>query len=91
MIKENQFMSLFENWVLDFENFVRRKGKVKPNKYRAFGYKPPKHVWASVEDGIRYFKMMVGKPPKGSSPQVQQELDLNKDATWRTKKVKGKN
>ena len=27
MIKENQFMSLFENWVLDFENFVRAERK----------------------------------------------------------------
>ncbi|MEO6452796.1 MAG: hypothetical protein ABIN97_01925 [Ginsengibacter sp.] len=31
-------------------------------------------------------QMMVGKPPKDSSPQIQQELNLNKDATWHTKK-----
>jgi hypothetical protein len=29
------------------------------------------HIWASVQDGIRYFRMMVGKPPEGSSPKVQ--------------------
>jgi len=63
---------------------------VPPNKYRAFGYKSPKHIWACVQDGIRYFRMMVGKPPKGSSPKIQQELDLNKDATWHTKKSEGK-
>lgn len=33
--------------------------------------------------------MMVGKPPKGSSPHVQQALDLNKDATGHTKKGEG--
>jgi hypothetical protein len=32
---------------------------------------------------------MVGKPPKGSSPQIQQDLNLNKDATLSTKKGEG--
>jgi multimeric flavodoxin WrbA len=89
MIKENEFMVLFTGWVKDFEHFVQRKGKVSPNKYRAFGYKPPKHLWANVEDGIRYFRMMAGKPAKGSSPQLQQDLDLNRDTTWHTKKGEG--
>jgi hypothetical protein len=26
------------------------------------------------------------KPPKGSSPKIQQDLYLNNDATWHTKK-----
>jgi hypothetical protein len=89
MVNENEFMASFSKWVNDFECFVRQKGKVPPNKYRAFGYKPPKHIWASVEDGIRYFRMMVGKPTKGSSPQIQQDLNLNKDATLSTKKGEG--
>jgi hypothetical protein len=89
MIKEDGFMSSFANWVTAFENFVRQKGKVPPNKYRAYGYEAPSHIWASVEDGVRYFRMMVGKPPKGSSPQIQQELGLNDDATWHTKKGEG--
>lgn len=89
MIRENEFMAPFESWVQNFEAFVRQKGKVPPGKFRAFGYMAPKHIWANVKDGIRYFSMIVGKPPKGSSPQVQQELDLNKDATWHTKKGEG--
>lgn len=89
MVREDEFMTSFLNWVNRFEHFVRQKGKVPPNKYRAFGYQPPKHIWASVKDGIRYFEMMVGKPPKGSSPQIQQELGLNKDATLQTKKGEG--
>ncbi|MEO6488534.1 MAG: hypothetical protein ABIO04_01230 [Ferruginibacter sp.] len=35
---------------------------------------------------IRYFKMRAGKPPHGSSLQILEELGLNKDATWHTKK-----
>lgn len=89
MIKEDEFISTFNTWVKSFAGFVQQKGKVPPNKYRAFGYKPPKHLWASVEDGIRYFRMMVGKAPKGSSPQIQDDLDLNNDATWHTKKGEG--
>jgi multimeric flavodoxin WrbA len=89
MVHETEFMSSFESWVKDFEIFVHQKGKVSPNKFRAFGFKPPKHHWADVQDGIRYFRMMVGKPPKGSSPQIQQELNLNKDATLFTKKGEG--
>ena len=88
-IKEDDFMQTFNNWVNQFAIFVKQKGKVLPNKYRAYGYDPPSHIWASVEDGIRYFKLMVGKPPKGSSPKAQQELGLNKDATWHTKKGEG--
>lgn len=34
--------------------------------------------------------MMIDKPPKGPSPQIQQDLDLNKDATLHTKKSEGK-
>ena len=49
----------------------------------------PVFIWANVQDGIRYFKMMVGKAPKNSSPKIQDNLGLNKDATWHTKKGEG--
>ena len=89
VINDNEFMKEFEIWVNDFEKFVDRKGKVQAGKYRAYGYKPPSHIWANVQDGIRYFEMMVGKPPKNSSVAKQQQLGLNKDATWHTKKGEG--
>ena len=53
MITEDQFMQRFQNRVNEFS--ISQKGKVKPNKYRAYGYKPPKHYWAGIKDGIRYF------------------------------------
>ncbi len=89
MIHEKAFMAAFDKWVANFEAFVRQKGKVPPNQYRAYGYTPPPQIWAHVEDGIRYFRLMVGKAPKGSSPRIQEELGLNRDATWQTKKGEG--
>ncbi len=90
MIEEEKFMQAFDNWTIAFTEFVRRKGKVKPNKYRAYGYEPPPHFAANIKDGIRYFKMMICHPPKNSSPEKQQKLKLNKDATLQTKKGEGK-
>jgi hypothetical protein len=90
MITENSFMIGFYTWIKDFTSFIQTKGKVQPNKYRAYGYKSPGHFWANIEDGIRYFKMMVGKAPEGSSPRVQEDLGLNKDAIMHTKKGEGK-
>jgi len=62
---------------------------MKPNRYRAFGYQPPPHFWASIKDGIRYFRMMIGKPPKHSSVYLQEKLNLIDDATSQTKKGEG--
>lgn len=90
MINEDEFMQTFEEWVTQFATFVQSKGKVQPNQYRAYGYQPPAHKWANVKDGIRYFEMMVGKAPKGSSPKIQQKLGLNKDVTFHTKEGEGK-
>ncbi|MBC7744613.1 MAG: flavodoxin family protein [Flavobacterium sp.] len=90
MIGEDQFMQTFDNWAHEFEAFVVKKGKTKPNKYRAYGFKAPSHFLANIQDGMRYFRMMIGKAPKGSSPRQQHRLNLNKDATWQTKKGEGK-
>lgn len=89
LIQEKEFMQTFDEWINQFAKFIEQKGKLKPNKYRAYGYKPSTHIWANVQDGIRYFKMMVGKAPKSSSPKIQDNLGLNKDATWHTKKGEG--
>jgi NADPH-dependent FMN reductase len=90
MVRENEFMTSFDNWTNDFANFVQAKGAVQPNKYRAYGFKAPGHSWANIEDGVRYFRMMAGKAPKGSSPRIQEDMGLNKDASWHPKKGEGK-
>jgi hypothetical protein len=89
MVQEASFLEAFDRWVAAFTSFVEQKGKVPPNRYRAYGYKAPGHAWASMKDGIRYVRMMAGHPPRGSSPRTQQELGLNDDATWHTKKGEG--
>ena len=61
--------------------FVRRKGKVEPGQYRAYGYQPPSHAWADIKLKWREFRLGLGVPPRGSSPAEQQKLGLNRDAT----------
>ena len=89
MVQEEAFMQRFDQWTDDFTRFVQQKGKVLPGKYRAYGFKAPHHFLANIQDGIRYVRMMVGVPPKNSSPYRQQHMGLNKDATWQTKKGEG--
>ncbi len=91
MITDEMVMNSFDNWTKAFTEFVQKKGKAEPNKYRAFGYKPHSHLWANMKDGARYFRMMIGKPPKDSSPYIQNKLKLNKDVTLQTKKGEGEN
>lgn len=89
MIKEDEFMKQFDDWASSFAHFVEGKGKVQPGKHRAYGFSAPGHAWANVQDGIRYFKMMTGRAPEGSSPRVQEALGLNKDVTFHTKQSEG--
>jgi hypothetical protein len=82
-------MQQFDAWTEVFARFVEQKGKVTPNKYRAYGFKAPGHFKANIQDGIRYVRMMVGRAPAGSSPKVQDDLGLNQDATLYTRKGEG--
>ena len=76
-------------WTDRFARFVEAKGKVEPNKYRAFGYKPPGHFLADVRLGWRDIRMRFGSPRFRSSTAKQQRLDLNRDVTREPKKSEG--
>lgn len=89
MIKEEEFMNAFHQWVAGFAAFVGQKGKVLPGKYRAFGYKKPSNLLKEIKTGIRSWKLRFGWAPKGSSPWYQQLYGLNKDATLQPKKGEG--
>ena len=89
MVQERNFMQHFDEWTDRFISFIKQKGKVPPNKYRAYGFKAPNHFLANIKDGIRYVRMMAGMPPKDSSAYRQHQMGLNKDATWQTKKGEG--
>ncbi len=57
MVLEQEFMKTLD---ARFSDFVEPKGKVKPGKYRAFGFEPPGLLLANVQDGIQYGRMMFG-------------------------------
>lgn len=90
MVQEEQVMQDFDGWVDEFALFVRKKGKVKPGKYRAYGYEAPSHVIADLKAKWRGTRMALGMAPAGSSPQKQQDLGLNRDRSLRYKKSEGK-
>ncbi len=89
VIKEPAFMQTFDKWVKDFEGFVGTKGKVKPGKWRAYGFKKPFNPIKELKVGIRTWKLRFGTPPKDSSPYNQQQMRLNKDVTLHSKKSEG--
>ena len=79
----------FDQWCEEFAAFVGAKDKVEPGRYRAYGYEAPGHLKADLKAKWREIRTGLGYPPRGSSPDQQQKLDLNKDATLRPKKSEG--
>jgi hypothetical protein len=89
MVQDDAVMQQFDGWVDRFAEHVRRKGKVPPGKYRAFGFEPPAHAMNEVKLGLRHFRLMIGLPPMGSSPDRQQDQGLNDDVLLRYRKSEG--
>lgn len=81
MVREPEVMRAFDAWTDAFVQHVRRKGKVRPGRWRAYGYAPPRHGYQDLKLKWRELRMRFGVPPEGSSPAVQQRLGLNRDAT----------
>jgi len=79
----------FDRWAAGFADFVGRKGKVEPGRYRAYGYERPGHRWADVKLKWREIRIGLGVPPDGSSPARQDRLGINRDATLRPKQGEG--
>lgn len=89
MINEDVFMQTFHKWVNDFTHITKEKGKVKPGKYRAYGHTPPTNLWDAAKSGIRAWMLRFGVTPENSSPEIQKELELNKDTTLHPSKTEG--
>jgi hypothetical protein len=75
----------FDRWVDAFAGFVRDKGVVPPNRYRAAGYEAPAHRWADARLKWREMRMSAGHARAGSSPAAQEAAGLNRDATFAPK------
>ena len=89
MARDAEFMQGFDAWTDRFAAFVGAKGRVPPGKFRAYGYEPPAHRWADVKLTLRDRWMRLGKPPPGSSPEIQQEEGLNRDVRRDVKEGEG--
>ncbi len=89
VIHEKDYMAAFTNWVQSTVQFVSQKGKVRPGKYRAFGFKAHTKLWDELMSGLRALKLRFGKAPKNSSPEKQLKLKLNKNTTLHPKKFEG--
>ena len=89
LVRHGEVFRDLDEWTADFAAFVREKGKVEPGKYRAFGYKAPGHFLRDAQLAWRDIRMRVGHPRDGSSPEEQQALGLNKDATLHPSKGEG--
>ncbi len=83
------FMREFDGWTDSFTEFVVRKGKVSPGKWRAFGYEAPGHRWADLKLLWRSARMRAGVPPEDSSPARQRKLGLNDDTVLNPGKSEG--
>jgi len=86
LVSEHDVVRAFDDWTHRFTAHVRRKGKVPPGRYRAYGYAAPGHRWADLKLKWRELRMGLGVPPKDSSPARQQALGINKDVTLRPKR-----
>jgi len=89
MVREARVMAAFDTWTDDVAQQVEAKGKVRPGRYRAYGYQPPKHRWADVKLAWRDTRMRLGIAPRGSSPREQERLGLTDDARLRPKQPEG--
>jgi len=89
LAEEPELLSGFDAWTAAFASHVARKGKVPPNRYRAYCYTPPSHLLADLKTKWRGLRMALGRPVPGSSPALQQDLGLNRDATLSYKKSEG--
>lgn len=89
MIGEKAFMQAFYQWVDNFASFVAEKGKVRPGRWRAYGFESPNNLWKEAKTGLRDLKLRLGWAPQNSSNKRQIDLDLNKDITLSPKKSEG--
>jgi len=76
LLHETSVLADFDAWSDRFADFVARKGKVQPGRWRAFGYEPPTHRIADWKLKWRELRMKVGRAAEPSSPAEQHRLGL---------------
>ena len=81
LMQDSKVIEKFDEWVNEFILSVREKGKAPKPQYPTAGYIPPSHRAADLKLLVRDYRMRLGKPRKGSSPEIQQERGINRDVT----------
>ena len=70
-------------------SLLRARETIGAGTYRAFGYKAPKHGVDDLKLKWREIRIGLHHAPEGSSPAIQDDLGLNRDATLQPKKSEG--
>jgi hypothetical protein len=68
---------------------LRKREKVTPGRWRAYGYQRPGNLWKEAKTGLRDWKLRFGWAPADSSNKAQMDRDLNKDVTLHPKQSEG--
>ena len=89
MMEDEAVLAEFDRWTEAFATHVGAKGKVEPGAYRAYGYRPPSHLWADLKTKWRGLRMALGKAIPDTSPAIQHERGINRDATVFYKRGEG--
>ena len=89
LAEEAALLDSFDAWANTFIGHVTTKGKVTPGRFRAYGHRPPTHFWADLKTKWRGLRMVLGVPIPGTSPAIQQEQGLNRDASIFYKRGEG--
>lgn len=89
LVDELDVLQAFDEWTDAFSSHVATKGKVTPGEFRAYGYRPPSHFLADLKTKWRALRMALGVPTPGTSPAIQQERNLNRDASLNYRKGEG--
>lgn len=89
MMENAEVLGEFDRWTSAFTDHVAAKGKVPPSRFRAYGYRAPSHLVADLKTKLRGLRMALGAPAPGTSPAVQHERGINRDASIFYKRGEG--
>lgn len=89
LLRRPRVLERVDAWTDRLVEVVKRKGRVPPGQYRAYGYEPPSHRLADMKLKWRSLRMSGGVPSAGSSPARQQDAGLNRDATFSPDRSEG--
>jgi hypothetical protein len=89
LMENAEVLGEFDRWTSAFTDHVAAKGKVSPSQYRAYGYRAPSHLMADLKTKLRGLRMALGAPEPGTSPAVQHERGINRDASIFYKRGEG--